>query len=110
IRTRVLSQRLHGCPAGGVAGCICILRTRHIRRPAPRDDSCTKVRLTRIITPMRLLPNDKDIGWVPYIWLVYLVALPINAHFLPTTPLQWAAIVLSMAVFLVLYFRAHWVD
>jgi two-component system sensor histidine kinase DesK len=59
---------------------------------------------------MRLLPNDKDIGWVPYVWLVYLVALPINAHFLPTTALQSAAIVLSMAVFLVLYFRAHWVD
>ena len=59
---------------------------------------------------MQLLPNDKDIGWVPYVWLVYLLALPINAYFLRTSALQWAAIVVSMAAFLFLYFRAYWVD
>jgi two-component system sensor histidine kinase DesK len=59
---------------------------------------------------MQLLPNDKDIGWVPYIWLVYLLALPINAYFFHTTTLQWLFTFASIAAFLVLYFRAYWVD
>jgi two-component system sensor histidine kinase DesK len=59
---------------------------------------------------MRLLPHDKDIGWVPYVWLVYLVALPINGYFWQLGPLQWTATLLSLAAFLPLYFRAYWVD
>jgi len=59
---------------------------------------------------MRLLPNDKDIGWVPYVWLVYLVALPINGYFWQFGRLEWAATFLSIAVFLPLYFRAYWVE
>jgi two-component system sensor histidine kinase DesK len=59
---------------------------------------------------MRLLPNDKDIGWVPYVWLVYLVSLPINGYFWRLAPLEWAATFMSIAVFLMLYFRAYWVD
>jgi two-component system sensor histidine kinase DesK len=62
------------------------------------------------MAPMRLLPNDKDIGWVPYIWLVYLLAVPVNAWFFPATPLTWTANALGMAVFLVLYFRGYWVE
>jgi two-component system sensor histidine kinase DesK len=59
---------------------------------------------------MRLLPNDKDIGWVPYVWLVYLVALPINGYFWQFGALKWLATFLSMGVFLALYFRAYWVE
>ena len=25
---------------------------------------------------MRLLPKNKDIGWTPYAWLVYLTSVP----------------------------------
>src|SRR5262249_15199609 len=77
---------------------------------ASRDDSCTKVSATRIMGRMRLLPNDKDIGWVPYVWLAYLVALPINGYFWQLEPLQWMATFLSLGAFLVLYFQAYWVD
>ncbi len=59
---------------------------------------------------MRLLPNDKDIGWVPYVWLVYLLAMPLNAYFLPATLLLWLATAGSILCFLVLYFRAYWVE
>jgi two-component system sensor histidine kinase DesK len=59
---------------------------------------------------MRLLPNDKDIGWVPYVWLTYLVALPINGYFWQLEALQWTATFLSVGAFLVLYFQAYWVE
>jgi two-component system, NarL family, sensor histidine kinase DesK len=60
--------------------------------------------------PMRLLPDDKDIGWVPYLWLVFLLAIPANAYFSQATPLQWTATALGMGIFLVVYFRAYWVE
>ena len=60
--------------------------------------------------PMRLLPNDKDIGWVPYIWLVYLVALPLNAYYSPPSVLVWLVTILSIAAFLPLYFHSYWVN
>ena len=59
---------------------------------------------------MQLLPNDKDIGWVPYVWLVYLLAIPLNAYFLPATPRLWITAFAGILCFLVLYFRAYWVD
>lgn len=59
---------------------------------------------------MRLLPDDKDIGWVPYIWIVFLVSLPLNAAFLPPTPVRWIATVGSMFCFLALYFLAYWFE
>ncbi|HLJ87498.1 MAG TPA: sensor histidine kinase [Candidatus Angelobacter sp.] len=57
---------------------------------------------------MQLLPKDKDIGWTPYLWLVYLplVALNVEDH---ASPLQWAFTFLGMGALLVLYFRAYWV-
>jgi two-component system sensor histidine kinase DesK len=59
---------------------------------------------------MRLLPNDKDIGWVPYVWLVYLVSLPISAWFVPPTLLVWPATLISIAIFLPLYFAGYWLE
>jgi len=58
---------------------------------------------------MRLLPEDKDNGWVRYFWLVYLFYVPIDGLFMRNTPMQWAATILGMLVFLALYFRAYWV-
>src|SRR5262249_37776131 len=60
-------------------------------------------------------PNDKDIGWVPYIWLVFLVALPLTVSFngvsvLNSVVMNWVVTILSIAAFLPLYFHAYWVE
>src|SRR5438046_6863649 len=39
---------------------------------------------------------------------MYLALVPIDAYFLRVTSTQWMVNILGMAVFLVLYFRAHW--
>jgi two-component system, NarL family, sensor histidine kinase DesK len=54
-----------------------------------------------------LLPDDRDIGWMPYAWLLYLA-------FLFITPIvtgrvtDWGIALGSIAVFLPLYFRNFW--
>lgn len=58
---------------------------------------------------MRLLPNDKDIGWTPYMWLVYLANVPLYAYLGGASAKHWAISLLSMAALLVLYFRGYWV-
>lgn len=58
---------------------------------------------------MRLLPDDKHLGWTPYVWLVYLVPMvlyPLSTHAPPATVASTFA---GAALFLALYFRAHWV-
>jgi two-component system sensor histidine kinase DesK len=58
---------------------------------------------------MRLLPNNRDHGWAPYVWLVFLAffyAQPIMDH--PS----WRTLLIAnatVAVFLVLYFSIFWV-
>ena len=59
---------------------------------------------------MRLLPKDKDIGWVPYVWLVYLGFIPMNAYFMQVSRTIWAWNAVGVAVFLVLYFRGYWIS
>src|ERR1700742_2698926 len=58
---------------------------------------------------MRLLPPDKtETGWVPYIWLIYLVgfaAYPFLAH---QSLLVVLVTFLGVAVFLGLYFWSFW--
>jgi two-component system, NarL family, sensor histidine kinase DesK len=56
---------------------------------------------------VRLLPKDKGLGWVPYVWLVYLAGVPLNAWLTQIGAWQWAASLLGMAVFLVLYFLGY---
>lgn len=57
---------------------------------------------------MRLLPRDRDIGWMPYLWLVYLSSVPVNAALRHAGAGQWAVTIVGMLVFLVLYFRGYW--
>jgi two-component system sensor histidine kinase DesK len=58
---------------------------------------------------MRLLPNNRDHGWAPYAWLVFLAFFyiqPIMEH-----P-GWRSLMIAnglVAVFLVLYFSIFWV-
>jgi two-component system sensor histidine kinase DesK len=58
---------------------------------------------------MRLLPPDRpEMGWTPYVWLIYLVgfvAYPFMTH---EPPLQVLGMFLGLAVFLGLYFWSFW--
>ncbi|HKD80626.1 MAG TPA: sensor histidine kinase [Candidatus Angelobacter sp.] len=58
---------------------------------------------------MRLLPKNKDIGWTPYAWLVYLTSVPLNAYLVGgSSRTYWALTILGMASFLPLYFYGYW--
>ncbi len=59
---------------------------------------------------MRLLPKDPDIGWTPYVWLIYVVNLPIYLLFERAGALEWVLTLAGLAAFLVLYFRGFWLE
>ena len=57
---------------------------------------------------MRLLPPDKDTGWTPYAWLIYLGFFffqPVQDH---AGWGEWLATALGAATLLVLYFAGWW--
>src|SRR5437763_8177352 len=58
---------------------------------------------------MRLLPHDKDLGWTPFAWLIYLsfflIAPLADRH--PTAG-KWTITFAGLVIFLVLYFRGYW--
>jgi two-component system sensor histidine kinase DesK len=56
---------------------------------------------------VRLLPDDREIGWMPYGWLLYLAFLFI-APLISGRAFDWALALGSIAVFLPLYFRNFW--
>jgi two-component system sensor histidine kinase DesK len=60
---------------------------------------------------MRLLPQNKDIGWTPYAWLIYLTSVPffgyVSGH---TTARFWVPTIAGMVIFLGLYFWGYWVQ
>jgi two-component system sensor histidine kinase DesK len=60
---------------------------------------------------MRLLPPDKpEMGWTPYVWLIYLVgfvAYPFMAH---ESPRMVLVTFLGVAIFLGLYFWSFWLS
>lgn len=59
---------------------------------------------------MRLLPDDRDLGWLPYGYLLYLsffLTYPLAAH---ANGVMWAWTGLAVAVFLPLYFLTYWLD
>jgi two-component system, NarL family, sensor histidine kinase DesK len=58
---------------------------------------------------MRLLPDRPDLGWTPYVWLIYLapmVAYPGFGHASAWVRIATGA---TLAAFLGLYFRSYWV-
>lgn len=60
---------------------------------------------------MRLLPPDRDAGWTPYAWLVYLgffIVVPFLRT--PGSPIEITVVIVTSALFLALYFRAHWLN
>lgn len=57
---------------------------------------------------MRLLPKDKDVGWIPFVWLIYVLEVPVGEYLSKASARQWTLALLGMAVMLVLYFRGYW--
>lgn len=64
---------------------------------------------TDTVRQWRLLPPDYEQGWIRYAWLVYLGALFIEPVIRRADAAYWAATVAGALVFLVAYFRGHWV-
>ena len=57
---------------------------------------------------MRLLPEHT--GWVAYVWLVYLLNLPLIVLFMDgTEAIDWLWLSVAIVLFLPLYFFAYWV-
>lgn len=56
----------------------------------------------------RLLPDDEDVGWVPYLWLVYLGAFIIPLFNPRFSTLERVLSVAALGVFFVAYFHGYW--
>jgi two-component system, NarL family, sensor histidine kinase DesK len=59
---------------------------------------------------MRLLPDDPEIGWIPYVWLIYLFPILAYPAASRASALQWGWTLAGLAAFLVLYFRSYWLE
>jgi two-component system, NarL family, sensor histidine kinase DesK len=58
---------------------------------------------------MRLLPRDKDVGWLPYVWLIYVSMMLVFTPW-QLQPRSTSALTLTItALFLPLYFLGYWV-
>jgi two-component system sensor histidine kinase DesK len=60
----------------------------------------------------RLLPDDKELGWTPYAWLIYLPTFliePITRHRAGDIDgAHWIITITALVVFLVSYFYGYW--
>ena len=56
----------------------------------------------------RLLPEDRFLGWTPFVWLVYLPTLFITPLIQKSPSWVWWATGAVCVVFLPLYFRGYW--
>lgn len=57
---------------------------------------------------MRLLPPDRDVGWTPYVWLIWLGFFFLQPAVTRPGWKEWLATALGSSVFLILYFAAYW--
>jgi two-component system sensor histidine kinase DesK len=58
---------------------------------------------------MRLLPEDRDEGWTPYAWLVYILFFAAGPLFKRApTPADWILTGAGLLTFLALYFYGFW--
>src|SRR4051794_10623184 len=58
----------------------------------------------------RLLPDDPEISWTPYVWLIYLLPLLAYPALARASALQWGLTAAGLASFLVLYFWSYWLE
>jgi two-component system sensor histidine kinase DesK len=59
---------------------------------------------------MRLLPPDKELGWVPYGWLVYLLFFAMYPFMAPYSLWNFVLLPAGLGAFLPLYFWAYWLN
>ena len=59
---------------------------------------------------MRLLPDNPEISWMPYGYLIYSVPFVVKAILVPRVPFELPLTLLGLAVFLALYFWGWWLD
>jgi len=57
---------------------------------------------------MGLVPKNRDHGWAPYVWLVFLAFFIIPLFLNHSTAKDWIVTGAATAIFLVLYFRIFW--
>lgn len=55
----------------------------------------------------RLLPNNSQFGWTPYLWLPYLTFFFLDYTNKPFGAVRWTLYAISGLVFIALYFRAY---
>jgi len=55
------------------------------------------------------LPPSRHVGWLPYVWLIYLSNFFVVAALKPASPLEWVLSVTAVLIFLPLYFLGYWV-
>jgi two-component system sensor histidine kinase DesK len=57
---------------------------------------------------MHLIPTERDYGWTPYVWLVYMVPFLATPFLYGATLLRTLLTLVAGAAFVALYFRAYW--
>jgi two-component system sensor histidine kinase DesK len=59
----------------------------------------------------RLIPHDKELGWTPFAWLIYIVPFALTPLLVSRFQnlLGWATFLPATALFVILYFRSFWV-
>lgn len=57
---------------------------------------------------MRLLPDNPGMSWLPYLYLLPLVLVPLDTYFGNATPTEWIATGFAIAIFLPLFFWVFW--
>jgi two-component system sensor histidine kinase DesK len=58
---------------------------------------------------MRLLPKNREHGWVPYVWLCFLAFYVFDPAFAHADWKLWTFTAVTGLVFLVLYFATYWI-
>ena len=56
----------------------------------------------------RLLPPQKRLGWMPYLWLFWLVSFYQKWFLVPIEPVEFALSLCTVPLFLALYFNGYW--
>ena len=55
-----------------------------------------------------LLPQNRDHGWAPYVWLVFLSFFFFQPVLERTSAREWIITAVASVVFVVLYFAVFW--
>ena len=55
-----------------------------------------------------LLPPEPRIGWTPYLWLFWLIGFFAKWFFVPFEPIEFTLALLTLPLFLALYFNGFW--